>query len=104
MFQSGGPKRGVNGGGPAMRSVQESGASIEGDVFDAVLGTAVLMMSVDAAKRKGLVGSGDGGFEGGRVKKAIVGVVVPNVNSVRRAEALKGCFGGDSGGGSQFGH
>jgi hypothetical protein len=54
----------VNSFGPTMGSVKESSASVCGDVLNAVLGTTILVVGIDAAKGKGLTSFQDGVAKG----------------------------------------
>ena len=96
MLEGGRPKGGVYGFRPAVCGVKQSCSSLGGDILDAIFGAPVLMMGVDAAEGKRLIGRGNGGPEGGSVEKAVVGMVMADSHAVFRAKAFKSLLGGDS--------
>jgi hypothetical protein len=104
VLESGGPKGGVDSFGPAVSGVKQSSAGLGRYIFDAILGAPILVVGVDAAERKGLIGGSDGGAKSGSVKEAVVGVIVSDGDTMFRAEALKGLLGSNSGVLVEFGH
>ena len=79
-----------------MRCVEEGSASIRGYITNATFGLSVLMVSIHAAKRHGMVGSTNTAAKEFGIKKAIDAMIVRCDNIIRSKETFKSkfCFDG----------
>ena len=104
MFESSRPERCMNGRRPTVGSIKEGSTSTSSDILNATFSLTILMVSIDATKGKGLVGTCNRSMEGRRIKESIVSMIMANSDRVGLGKVLKGKLGSNSGVGIHLGH
>jgi hypothetical protein len=66
----------------AMGGMKKGSSAARHDIFDPVFSFSILMMCIDTAKQQSLPSLGDGGLEGLRIEKTIIGMVVVDCNTM----------------------